>query len=375
MTDLIIVLKEFPILYQKTSRGSTKQWQISVVELADTVFLKAEFGLIGGKLQQALKEIVGKNLGKKNETSPEQQAISVALSMCKKKFDEGYVENVENMQEGVRVPMLAKEYLKNRHNVVFPCYTQPKIEGVRCTSPKEKEVTYLSRTNKKFNSLAYWKPYHSRILNSGEEFDGEIYNPDYTFQELCSYIKNPVKLAEDKAKLFHYVYDMPMEEVPFEERYAELEKRIALLDSLVPTHPLELVQCDVANSHEEIMQNHEKYVTDGWEGTIIRNRLGLYKFNYRSSDLLKHKDFIDEEFEIIDVIEGEGRDRGTGIFICRTKVGKLFKARPKGSIELRKWYLLHRLELIGKMLTVRFQRWTDAGIPYLPIGITIRDYE
>ena len=124
-----------------------------------------------------------------------------------------------------------------------------------------------------------------------------------------------------------------------------------------------------------------KNVSNGFEGSIIRNQGAKYKFDFRSKDLLKKKDFIDEEFEITgyeaEVISEVGEaDRNAVVFVCRLK-GRpgFFKVRPRGSIEQRvKWF--NEIEsIIGKNLTVRYQELSEDGVPIFPVGIVIRDYE
>ena len=43
---------------------------------------------------------------------------------------------------------------------------------------------------------------------------------------------------------------------------------------------------------------HDAFLADGYEGSILRLDLGPYE-NKRSKQLLKKKDFIDEEFKIV----------------------------------------------------------------------------
>ena len=119
-----------------------------------------------------------------------------------------------------------------------------------------------------------------------------------------------------------------------------------------------------------IMEYHDKYVSEGYEGLIIRHTNAPYELNKRSKKLLKFKKFITEEFEIIDVISATGKDRNTAIFVCNG-----FKARPVGDWETRHQYYVNRNRLIGKFVTVKYQETTSQGIPRFPIAIGIRDYE
>ena len=50
----------------------------------------------------------------------------------------------------------------------------------------------------------------------------------------------------------------------------------------------------------------------------------------RSKSLLKYKSFIDEEYTILDVVEGLGNKTGmVGSFVFKSKTGYIFNASPK----------------------------------------------
>ena len=90
---------------------------------------------------------------------------------------------------------------------------------------------------------------------------------------------------------------------------------------------------------------------------------------------MKYKDFIDEEFVIVGGHEGTGDDIGTVVFDCRTKDGKIFAVRPRGSRELRREWMTDIEKIIGKELTIRYQNLSEDNVPIFPVGLAIRDYE
>jgi DNA ligase-1 len=49
--------------------------------------------------------------------------------------------------------------------------------------------------------------------------------------------------------------------------------------------------------------------------------------------------------------------------------------RPRGTREDRAHFFQQGTRYIGKMLTVKFQGYSEYGIPRFPVGIAIRDYE
>lgn len=132
---------------------------------------------------------------------------------------------------------------------------------------------------------------------------------------------------------------------------------------------INLVETSKVHSKEDIFSKHKEFVNRGFEGSIIRNLDGLYKFN-RSYDLLKLKDFQDEEFLITDIREDKNLE---AVFTCITKDKVEFEVKPEGTHEERVKYLDRKN--VGKLLNVRFFEWTtgDNPVPRFPVGIYIRE--
>jgi ATP-dependent DNA ligase len=108
---------------------------------------------------------------------------------------------------------------------------------------------------------------------------------------------------------------------------------------------------------------------------MLRNKTAGYKVGQRSADLQKYKEFIDEEYEVVDYKDGEGIESGCVVWNLKTPKGQLFACRPRGTREDRIDQFINGKDYIGKMLTVRYQELTDDGVPRFPIGIAFRDYE
>jgi len=81
------------------------------------------------------------------------------------------------------------------------------------------------------------------------------------------------------------------------------------------------------------------------------------------------------EFKITGIKSGRGRMTDCAIFTCTNKNGDLFDCKMEGSLEKLKDILLDSRNVIGKMLTVRYQGFTNGNMPRFPIGVSVRDYE
>ena len=370
MDEAIVEQKK---LYGLTSKGKTKVWQVSVVALEDgTAVIDQTYGELGGKLQTNRKIVrEGKNLGKANSTNPVQQAIAEAESKYTKKFEqEGYALDKDNIRVP-KLPMLAQVFEKSKHRLTYPCYVQPKLNGVRCFAEKTSDTAIVctSRKGKPYSTLTHLTPHLLNIMNVGEIWDGEVYNPAMTFQEITSAVK---KQREASLELELWVYDVADPTKGFGER----SKRY--LGSAQNPGIIRVVTT-LVKSEEEVHKYHDEFVKDGFEGIIIRNiEDDGYSFKHRSHNLQKLKNFIDEEFLIVGGYTGKGTSfEGAVTFECQAANGEIFGCVPKGPFEYKRelWNKLDQIVKAKTLLTVRYQELSDGGVPIFPVGISLRDYE
>ena len=80
-------------IYAPNKDMSIQEWSVFVD--GDTVIV--QYGKWGGKLQTKKTRCESKNVGRSNETTPEQQAVLEAESKYRDQIRKGYVENVEDV--------------------------------------------------------------------------------------------------------------------------------------------------------------------------------------------------------------------------------------------------------------------------------------
>lgn len=109
---------------------------------------------------------------------------------------------------------------------------------------------------------------------------------------------------------------------------------------------------------------------------MIRINSG-YEQGKRSSKLLKRKDFIDAEYEVVGIDEGNGNRLGTAKhLVCYCpKTDQTFNSNIKGNFDYLAEILNNREEYIGKQATIKFFELTPDGVPRFPYAIAFRDYE
>jgi DNA ligase-1 len=347
-------------IYKKDSKGKMRILHV-YTEGADLV---QESGLIDGNLVTHRSTAKAKNVGKSNETTPEEQAILEAEAKVKAKLSEEYFETLEEAQdEVVLLPMLAKDAKKMLNKIEYPCYVQPKLDGQRAITSEEKDM--MSRTGKAITTMDHiLKEIQSCVFVAAESLilDGELYAHGLTFQENMKLIKK--YRPDESEKVKYHVYDMIMDK-PFKERFEKLASIVVGLEHviLVPTYPVQ--------NEAEMLQYHAKFLNYGYEGTMIRHTDAPYGVNKRDSQLLKYKDFHDITCEVVDVVPSD-KDPLKGVVHCKNESGT-FGCGMKFSHAEREEILTNKEQYIGRMAEIRFFEYTDDGIPRFPVCVGFRN--
>jgi len=366
----------FDTLYSLNSNGSIQEWNILVKE--NTIIKR--YGQSNGKIQETSDTIEkGKNIGKANATTPEQQALKEAQSQWEKKLKSGYVLSIddaingkvnEDFVEGGVEPMLAHKFRDHESKIIYPAYAQPKLDGIRCIAVVENgKCTLWTRTRKPITGVPHIiRALEETFPNESIILDGELYNHKYknNFEEIVSFVRQETPKEGHEVVEYH-VYDIVSED-NFGRRGFHLNN-IKFVD-----YSIIKVETEVVDNTEELMLVFSKHRESGYEGTMIRNAHGPYE-GKRSYNLQKLKEFDDAEFRIIGAKSGRGRMAECAIFLCITKDGNEFDCKMRGSLDRLKEILSNPKKVIGKMLTVKYQGITNGNVPRFPVGVSVRDYE
>jgi DNA ligase-1 len=472
MNNLSLV-QSFPTLYAIDKNGKIKVWTAAVLQPVATVAAadagyatsRITHGYINGKQQVALRDYTaGKNIGRSNETTPLAQCISeTQRKWTDKKEKEAYSETKPAdygegygdisggwyaddggdddavADAGPFLPMLAQTFnpadaiitgaggaagSKKKKVITFPCFVQPKLDGLRCVSyathpahgsnDAGPTVALQSRTGAFFTGLphiaAALRPYLSQ--HPSIVIDGELYTDQMPFEELAGLIKKKKITDSDAERLkkvkYHVydIYDRMNENMPYSERLGVLAAAVrrcgcvandtfhsggmpvaaaAAANRVLRSAATTVVATDEAATVVVLVRTEKvavlsdfrrlfaEFVEAGYEGIMLRNAAGVYRANYRSNDLQKYKEFMEDEYRIIDFKEGEGRDAGAVIWVCETADGKEFTVRPRGTMEQRREWFNDGESYIGKNLTVVYQELTEEGKPRFPVAKCVRE--
>ena len=363
-------------------------------------------GQYGGK--QTEQPTVFVRCGKASRTVREQLELEYKSNM-KKYLDKGYKQLVKPIEEyseqelqdiignvvtdssGFAKHMLAKQADKVANSVFNgDFYGSRKVNGTRCLIYyKDGEVKTASRGGGHYDYSTYQLREHPKLIEFLSQhpdwvLDGELYKHGKSLQQISGAARME-KTVAGCDWIEYYVYDIMIPNTPFEKRQEYLNELQIFLnqcefnperewqkdDLRMHVVPQEYVHGD--NKKQQIMNLHNQYVSEGWEGCVARDISKPYKYGGRGSEMVKFKMYQDAEFEITGLSEGLRPE--DMCFTLKTDNGIEFKAKPMGSRELKEQYREDLNKLIGKMATVKFFYLSDEGTPLQPVLKAIRDYE
>lgn len=344
----------------------------------------------------------GKNKGKKNETTPFQQACNDVISKLNKKIMEGYKLKLENKADNIKIitqdiqygklyyPMASHNYNigNNKNKIVYPVIYQDKFNGMfGCVHLNSKcfdkhnniimseiafeNVEIYSRALKVMNIksdiimefVEIFKkfPYHY--------FVGEWFKEGKTLQDIISEMKNPDKGTDINFIIFD-CYDSLTK--PSSIRVLDdLLSKILPITQILNLQKIKIANTKVAKDIGEMNTLYEQSLKNGYEGGMIRNMFGLYEASlnneHRSYNIQKLKPRFDEEFEVVECKCGKGKELNAIIFIMKTDKNHTFSCTPNIPTPLRiklyKKYTEKPEVFINKQATIEFDEKSKNGIP------------
>ena len=398
------------ILVTKDNKGKTRVVEISyewddaqhgfvirrkTYQYGGKVTVQPEIWIYKGKVKRTVSEQarleynshLKKYTDKGYKLLPSSVKINNAIAV--EAFVEEHLGNGVTDSNGFKKHMLAKQADKVATSVfdkIKYWYGSRKIDGVRCSFYwKDGEVRTASRGGGDYDASTSFMRHNPKLIQFFEEhpdivLDGELYKHGKSLQQ----ISGAARLEKDTAGmdwLEYYIYDVMDSTKTFEERLDILHD---ITDELnLGFNPerewddgelkFQIVPQETVVGWANIQKLHDKYVGEGFEGIVIRDPSKVYNFGGRTNAMIKVKMYKDAEFEIVGYSEGLRPE--DMVFVCKTKEGKEFEAKPMGPREL-KWEYLDRMdEIIGKMATVKYFYLSDEGCPLQPVLKCIRDYE
>ena len=402
---------DFKTLVSKDSKGKIRVVEI-FYEGDETTRIYTIYRYTGqfeGKLTTQPKIIVDK--GKATRNIHEQVELQFN-ALVKGYKDKGYIEleneidnyNSEELYQllgesptgsnGVVKPMLAKQADKVTKTTIFNkiWIASRKIDGLRCIIylGDDGKLHTSSRGATNYDSAMFEILTHPALIklfknNKGLMLDGECYHHGYTLQQINS-IARTQKVAKDLEILQFYWYDIVDLNNPFKSRLAKMKSIAEELkeygaeigwdpDRIFKENELRIQfipQVEVSG-WDNMMKLHNEYVSEGWEGLVIRDPERPYKPNGRTNDMIKIKVYKDDCFKVVGKEAGL-RGSEDMVFIMQMPDGRTFKAKPFGDREQKQEYWINFEEKYnGHIGECKFFYYSDDGIPLQPAFKAFRD--
>lgn len=239
--------------------------------------------------------------------------------------------------------------------VLFGSYlVQPKIDGVRMAATSINGQIYLfTRQGNQISNCCHIKEELTGVLKDGHVLDGELFYKD--FQTTLSDFK------KDGSNLSFICFDYWNEETklkPYKSRYNALEH---LIEGLTHIQLIPMLQAKIKpfEAHKYL----EHFVSLGYEGLILRKD-EMWQGG-RTDSIIKLKNFFDEEF----ICQRVEQTEKSFVAYFETHDGKTFSTKASAQ------FYKSRKKYLGKPCSIRFQEYTNRGVPRFPILTTCRNYE
>lgn len=190
--------------------------------------------------------------------------------------------------------------------------------------------------------------------------DGELWIARKQFQRAMSIVRRQTP-GPEWSEISYCVYDSPLAGGTFENRISHVKN---ILQGNKVAVVLNQQPCQGA-IHLKVLLH--QFISSGAEGLMLRQPQSKYE-GKRSSTLLKVKKFFDEEGTVIDLTEGEGRNKGLlGALVIRSHTGTVFNVGSGLSD-----YDRRNPPKVGDVVTYRFTELTDAGCPKCASFVSVR---
>jgi hypothetical protein len=383
----------FVELHRISATGADLKWQVGFDGCSR---IEMWHGQVNGIIQKNSTEIELNNSGR----TMQNQALVEARQRYKLKYREGY-KPTDAIERPMIKAMKGHPYQnKAGHFEIgrirsWPVGVEWKLDGIRMLSNRNHDGSIACRSwlNNPYYHLTHINEALQTLfeyLPSFAETDGELYNKDLDFTRLTSAVRTVKSIHPLLHTVQYWIFDISYEpKEPYEMRKVRLQNAYQrMIEDGHQSNVIQILPYWLAHSHEMIMQYHNHFVSEGFEGIMIKKMANaaapdstaynesLYKPGpTKCFNIMKWKYFVDEEGTIESVTTARGTEEGAAILNIVDKEGRRFPIRMRGSFEQRAYWYQNPHLVIGKHVTFRFQERSIYGVPRFPIGIAIRDYE
>ncbi len=273
-------------------------------------------------------------------------------------------------------PMLAKKFQDQGHNLTYPLFVQPKLNGIRAIYNQNQ---FQSRDEHFYNAPTVAHLAQELIdVPANIILDGEFYVHGWPLQKINGAISvNRLLPTATTASVQYHVFDCIDANnitLPFSERHALLS-RLCSIHSALRVH---LVDTHEVHSPAEADHFFSTFKSLDYEGMMYRDNVPYGILDYCTNKenrwpiLLKRKDWLDEDCEILDVNLGEGKySECVGSLTLRFPNGQVFRAGSGLSDMQRHTYM--DSPPIGLFAKIKYEMLSSGSVPLKPTIEAILD--
>ncbi|UNA01954.1 DNA ligase [Vibrio phage PVA8] len=274
-------------------------------------------------------------------------------------------------------------------------YAELKADGARCFAHVDLDgnITLTSRNGKPYLGLQKVEKALTAMGVNGFVIDGElVYAPNglhavedrSTGNGIVNKASKGTISLKEQADIIFQVWDIIPEDVYFgksnELNMAYSKRKRVLADvALKAKGVIEPIPWQTVSTKEQASEIYNQYVAQGLEGIILKDPDALWE-NKRSKSLVKYKEVHDGDLEIIEVIEGDKKNKGKmGALLLRSACGKLITKVGSGFTDKDREEIWERRdEVIGMIVEINYNAITrarnkDTWSCFLPIFVQFRD--
>lgn len=120
---------------------------------------------------------------------------------------------------------------------------------------------------------------------------------------------------------------------------------------------------EIISGYENMKIKHDLFVSEGWEGAVIRLCDGYYTQNGRTNDMIKIKKYDTISCKVVGIEQGL-REYADMVFICQMPDSdKTFKAKPIGNYEQKVDYTIHFEDTYkNHMADIKYFNYSAHGV-------------
>ena len=272
---------------------------------------------------------------------------------------------------------LAQKFDEKRVSKWDSMIVERKLDGIRCFSiVRDGAVVMYARSGKPITNFI--DSIGPSLISMGDGcYDGELMGDDFVALMRQAYRKGDVETDGTFLALFDFCsleeWDSKDATTSYVDRLVTLYDRISTLDT--EDNSISYVDKETLSVSEDsdlVKVLHDKFVSEGFEGAMIKNPQAPYQFK-RSYDIMKLKAFFDVDLPVDDLLEGRGKHVGTlGAFVVYHQ-GVKVQVGSGLSDEIRSEIWDNKEKYIGRTIEIRYQEITPDRSLRFPTFVCFRN--